>query len=71
VGAWVALLLPGTAVACAVCGAGVDRTRNAFFETTVMLSLLPLGMIAGGLWWLGRRGRAFLADELRDRDEAQ
>ncbi len=58
------LLVAGTpelAHACAVCFDANDKTRLAFFATTVFMSLLPLGMIAGMFVWLRRRGR-----ELRD-----
>lgn len=48
------LLLPGSAWACAVCFSGEDRGRAAFLGTTILLSLFPLGMIAGGLVWLRR-----------------
>ena len=62
------LLWPAAAHACAVCGASAaDRNRAAFFGTTILLSLLPLGMIGGGLWWL-RRGGAHDPDEFIDRE---
>lgn len=63
-----ALLWPAAAHACAVCGALNDRNRAAFFGTTILLSLLPLGMIGGGVWWLRRNGSAFDAEDLIDRD---
>jgi len=62
------LLWPAAAHACAVCGAAADRNRAAFFGTTMLLSLLPLGMIGGGVWWLRRNGSAFDAEDLIDRD---
>ena len=62
------LLWPAAAHACAVCGATADRNRAAFFGTTMLLSLLPLGMIGGGVWWLRRNGSAFDAEDLIDRD---
>ena len=62
------LLWPAAAHACAVCGASAaDRNRAAFFGTTILLSLLPLGMIGGGLWWL-RRGGGHDPDEFIDRE---
>ena len=51
------VLLPAACEACAVCGAGGDRNRLAFFWTTVFLSLLPLGMLAGGAVFLRRAMR--------------
>jgi hypothetical protein len=62
--AWPALVL-----ACAVCGGGGDspRTQAAFFNTTILLSLLPLGMLGGGVWWLKREGRGEIEDEFEVR----
>ena len=51
VGALLAVL-PGAAHACAVCGGFADRNRQAFFNMTILLSLLPLGLIGGGIWWV-------------------
>jgi hypothetical protein len=63
-------LFPAAALACAVCGGGGDspRTQAAFFDTTILLSLLPLGLIGGGVLWLKRDGRDFLNGEFEDRD---
>jgi len=46
------LLVPTGAHACAVCGGFADRNRQAFFNMTILLSLLPLGLIGGGVWWV-------------------
>jgi len=67
-GALALALAPAAAQACAVCGSGNDRSRLAFFISTMFLSLLPLGLMAGGLIWLARHARARLADEFVDRD---
>lgn len=61
---------PALAQACSACGVGMGRNRTAFFVTTIILSLLPLGLIAAGLVWLARNARAFLASEFVDRDDA-
>jgi hypothetical protein len=50
-----ALLLPGAAEACAVCGPGTEESRVAFIVTTGILTALPLLIVGGALWWL--RGR--------------
>jgi high-affinity Fe2+/Pb2+ permease len=63
-------LLPAAASACSVCGGGNPANRLAFFLSTIALSLIPLGMFAGGLWWLRSRLGAQLADEFQDRDAA-
>ena len=63
-----ALLLPAAALACPVCSAtGKERNANAFRGTTALLSLLPLTMFAGGIWWLRKNG--YGAGEFVDRDE--
>lgn len=49
--------LPGAAHACPVCFDPREENRAAFFATTVFLSLLPLGMVAGVVLWLRRRMR--------------
>ena len=63
-------LLPAAASACSVCGGGNPANRLAFFLSTIALSLIPLAMFAGGLWWLRSRLGAQLADEFQDRDAA-
>jgi O-antigen ligase len=49
--------LPALASACAVCGFGQGRNRDAFFWTMVLLSLLPLGMLGAGLMFLRHAAR--------------
>ena len=46
------------AFACAVCFDANDETRDAFVGTTILLSLLPLGLMGGLVYWLFRRARA-------------
>ena len=60
--------MPSAALACAVCGGGVERSRMAFFGTTILLSLLPLALMAGGLLWIARHARVRLQGEFVDRD---
>jgi hypothetical protein len=52
------VLSPGAAAACAVCTGAGEESRAAFIATTVMLSVLPLGMIGGLVWWIWRRTKA-------------
>jgi hypothetical protein len=61
-------LAPGVALACAVCGGGNPANRFAFFVSTMVLSLLPLGLFLGGFLWLRSRLRERLADEFSERD---
>jgi hypothetical protein len=49
-----------------VCFTGDEATVAAFIGTTVFLSLLPLMLIGGGVWWLWRRARRF-EEDLDDR----
>lgn len=62
------LAWPAAGDACPVCFSGSDRSRLAFFGTTILMSLLPLGMIGSGLWWLRRRAGEELGEEFEDRD---
>lgn len=62
------MLWPVAAHACSVCYAANDRNRAAFFDTTILLSVLPLGMIAGGALWFGKSARLRLREEFADRD---
>jgi hypothetical protein len=58
------LLAPDAARACAVC-AGKDSAAVswAMLKGTALLSLLPLGVIGTGVWYLRRRARQLAADE--------
>lgn len=56
----VALLLalaPDAAWACAVCFDPNEEPRLAFLGTTALLSLLPLGLVAGTAWWFWRQAK--------------
>ena len=62
--------LPARALACAACVPATDRNRVAFLISTILLSLLPLVMIGGGLWWIARHARGRLAGEFAEREPA-
>ena len=66
------LLLPEAAHACPVCFDSRDENRQAFLATTVLLSLLPLGMVGGVGFWMRRRVGQMERDEggLAEQDEA-
>lgn len=55
-----AVIWLGTAAwACAVCGGQDDAdTRQAFIDTTIFLSLLPLAMMGSAGWWMWKRSQA-------------
>lgn len=65
----VGALWSGTAHACAVCVTASERNRLAFFFTTIFLTLLPLGLIGAGVYWISRQAKGVLAGEFEDRDE--
>ncbi len=51
------ILIPKIAKACAVCFSGKEETLEAFYITTVLLTLLPLVMLALIVIWLYRKYR--------------
>jgi len=53
-----AVLPPDAASACSVCFGGAEESRKAFLFTTVLLSMLPIGMIGALAWWVWRHARA-------------
>jgi hypothetical protein len=63
-GALVALALPEIAAACPMClaGQGSGGTGRAFAIGSVFLSITPLAVIGGAVWYLRRRSRALAAD---------
>ena len=48
---------PDVAYACPVCFDRDDEARLAFLATTGLLTLLPLGLVAGTGWWIRKRAR--------------
>ena len=59
----VLLTLADSAAGCAVCTGGEDlRTRDSYVEATIFMSVLPLTVIGGGIWYLRRRARALAAN---------
>jgi hypothetical protein len=55
----------GAAVAhaCPVCFSAKDEAqRQAFFDTTIFLTLLPLALIGGFIYWAARRVRRLDAE---------
>ena len=51
------LSAPAALYACPVCFDPREQNRLAFFGTTVFMSLLPLGLVAGVGLWLRKRAR--------------
>lgn len=57
------LALPRVALACPSCFSGITNNREAFFDTFLFLTTVPL--VSAGLlvWWLVRRARALDAED--------
>lgn len=47
--------MPGLAWACAVCFDATDQNRQAFLDTTILMTGLPLALVAGGVYWVTRQ----------------
>jgi hypothetical protein len=62
------LLLPVVAHACPVCSTGFEQNREAFIETTAIMSFLPLALIGGVAYYWRKKSRERAEDEAeRDR----
>lgn len=61
----VAALFAGAALACPVCGVPLEQGQGAYLFMTPIMSLLPLALMGGVVFWIFRRVRN------ADRDEAQ
>ncbi len=46
------------AYACPSCASPLEENRQAFVDTTIFLTLVPLMMMGGFVWWLRRKLRA-------------
>lgn len=46
------------AYACAACFSPLEENRQAFVDTTIFLTVVPLMMIGGLVWWIRRKTRA-------------
>jgi hypothetical protein len=51
--AWAADL----ARACPSCASPLEENRQAFVDTTIFLTVVPLMMFGGFIWWLRRKTR--------------
>jgi len=43
--------------ACPSCASPLEENRQAFVDTTILLTFLPLIMIGGFIWWLRRKAQ--------------
>lgn len=51
------LVLADFASACSVCAVGKEEARGAYYFTTALMSLLPLGMIGGVVYYVAKKSR--------------
>lgn len=54
------------AYACPSCASPLEENRQAFVDTTIFLTVVPLAMIGGLIWWIRRKAR-----EMEGRPEIQ
>lgn len=59
------VLTPSFAFACPGCFSGNDANRIAYFTTFVILTVLPLAMVGGLLYYLRKRARELGSAESR------
>ncbi len=45
------------AFACPSCASPLEENRQAFVDTTVFLTLVPLMMVGGFVWWIRHKTR--------------
>ena len=62
----IVILSPVWAQACAVCSDGEKQNAMAFFWTTLLLTLLPLGLMAALVRWVQKRANRLRELESRD-----
>lgn len=46
------------ALACPVCGAAMTGNQSSYLHMTIVLSLVPLSMLGGLVYWLNRAAAA-------------
>jgi uncharacterized membrane protein YcfT len=61
--ALVVALISGAALACPVCGTPSEQGQGAYLFMTPIMSLLPLALVGGLVFWLVRRVRRAERDE--------
>jgi hypothetical protein len=54
-GGFIGLLVAGAAQACPICILADPRTSGTYLKMTIMMSVLPLGVLGGLIIWLKRR----------------
>lgn len=49
------LIAPSSLLACSVCFTAKEETLNAYYGTAIMLSILPVAMVGGLVFWVRHR----------------
>ena len=62
IGVTLAAWAANVAYACPSCASPLEENRQAFVDTTIFLTVVPLMMIGGLIWWIRRK--------VRERDSA-
>lgn len=57
IGMLIGLAVAQASFACAVCSVTNDGARYAYYGTTAFLTLLPLFMIGGVVYYIAKKGR--------------
>lgn len=60
------IIAPSTVFACAVCFTAKEETLNAYYGTAILLSILPLAMVGGLIFWVHRRYKDVSTTDLPD-----
>lgn len=56
-GAALVLCAANFARACPSCASPLEENRQAFVDTTIFLTVVPLMMIGGMVWWIRRKAQ--------------
>ena len=57
------VLVPALAFACPTCGLPLPQTKSTYEVMSIILSLLPLGMVFGVVGYVAHRVRVMERDE--------
>jgi amino acid transporter len=45
------------AYACPSCASPLEENRQAFVDTTIFMTVVPLAMVGGMIWWIRRKAK--------------
>jgi len=58
--------VPSSVQACAVCFSGNQETLNAYYGTAIVLSILPLAMVGGIVYWVYKKYKHVPAADIQE-----